>query len=90
MEHEQAIGELGCVVTSCGLVWTVEDEEKVIAGCRGSEHVAQKHTCVALYTGRIHTQAVVSQGVYTRGLYEDMTHTVIKSRRFVFELMTAY
>jgi hypothetical protein len=51
-------------------------EEKVIAGCRGSEHVkqsktlvAQKHTHVALYTGRVHTRAVVSQGAYTRGLH---------------------
>jgi hypothetical protein len=42
-------------------------EEKVIAGCKGSEHVkknktpvAQKHTLVALYSGRIHMRAVVS------------------------------
>jgi hypothetical protein len=48
-------------------------EEKVIVGCRGSEHVkkrktlvAQKHTLVALYTGRMHMQAVVSQGVHTQ------------------------
>jgi hypothetical protein len=45
--------------------WKIE--EKVIAGCRGFEHVkkrktlvAQKHMLVALYTGRVHTRAVVS------------------------------
>ena len=42
-------------------------EEKVIAGCRGSEHVkqrktlvAQEHTLVTLYTSRVHTQDVLS------------------------------
>jgi hypothetical protein len=51
-------------------------EEKEIVGCRGSEHVkqrkspvTQKHTHVALYIGHVHTQAVVNQGAYTRGLY---------------------
>jgi hypothetical protein len=51
-------------------------EEKVIEGCRGSEHVkqsktlvAQKNTHVALYIGRVHTRDVVSQGTYTRGLH---------------------
>jgi hypothetical protein len=54
--------------------WKIE--EKVIAGCRGSEHVkkrktlvAQKHMLVALYTGRVHTWVVVSQGACTRGLH---------------------
>jgi hypothetical protein len=51
-------------------------EEKVIAGCRGSEHVkkiktlvSHKHTLVTSYTGRVHTRAVVSQGAYTHGLH---------------------
>jgi hypothetical protein len=51
-------------------------EEKVIVGCRGSEHVkqrktlvAQKHTLVALYTGHVHTRSVVSQGACTRGMH---------------------
>jgi hypothetical protein len=51
-------------------------EEKVIAGCIGSEHVkkrktlvSQKHTLVALYTGRVHMWAVVSQDACTRGLH---------------------
>jgi hypothetical protein len=53
--------------------WKIE--EKVIAGCRGYEHVkqrktlvAQKHMLVTLYTGRIHTWAVVSQGMCTHGV----------------------
>jgi hypothetical protein len=48
-------------------------EEKVIAGCRGSEHVkkrktlvAQKHTLVALYTGRVHTGCSEPGRVHTR------------------------
>jgi hypothetical protein len=44
-------------------------EEKVIAGCRGSGHVAHKHMFVALYIGYVHTRAVVSQGACTRRLY---------------------
>jgi hypothetical protein len=51
-------------------------KEKVIEGWRGSEHVkqrktlvAQKHTLVALYIGRIHTRVVVSQGAFTSGLH---------------------
>jgi hypothetical protein len=31
--------------------------------------VAQNHTHVALYIGRVHMQAVVSQGMYTRWLH---------------------
>jgi hypothetical protein len=55
--------------------WMWKTEEKVIVGCRGSEHVkqiktlvAQKHTHVTLYTGRVQMRVVVSQGVCTRGL----------------------
>jgi hypothetical protein len=54
--------------------WKIE--EKVIAGCRGSEHVkkrktlvAQKHTLVSLYIGHVHTWAVVCQGAYTCRLH---------------------
>jgi hypothetical protein len=51
-------------------------EEKVVAGCRGSEHVkqrktlgAQEHTLVTLYTSRVYMRAVVSQSTCTRGLH---------------------
>jgi hypothetical protein len=51
-------------------------EEKVIAGCRGFEHVkqsktlvSQENTLVILYTGHIHMRVVVSQGGCTRGLH---------------------
>jgi hypothetical protein len=44
-------------------------EEKVIVGCRGSEHVkqrktlsAQEHTLVTLYTGRVHMRAALLTG----------------------------
>jgi hypothetical protein len=32
VEHEKDIGEIGYVVTSCGLVWTVEDRRE--SDCR--------------------------------------------------------
>jgi hypothetical protein len=73
VENEQAIGEIGCVVTGCGSVWTVEDRresdcmlQRIWACC------PKAYVCCIIHwlcshvaysePGRVHTRAALMTG----------------------------
>jgi hypothetical protein len=73
VEHEQDIGELGCVVTSCGSVWIVEDRRE--SDCRLQRIWAcfsEAYVCCIIHwlhshagysePGCVHTQAALLTG----------------------------
>ena len=67
MEDEKAIGELGCIVTGCGSVWTMEDRRE--SDCRLQRILAcfsEAYTRCIIHWPRSHTDYSEPGHVHTR------------------------